>query len=472
MSIELNCPECGKEYRLQDAMAGKKVRCKACSAVMSVPAKPKGSDADMVPEEDDPFGGSFGGGGKSGSTPRKRPARASREDNYEDHDDEAEDEEESDDEPVVRRKGKGKGKVAKSSGQPLLKNPLVWVGGVGVVFLSCGVCCCGILPAWFNQQVQKAQEINMQRAGINPATQVPMGDPSTPFPVAQIPVPQFPVLGNAQVLQPSGVSVYFLTMPAAFPATPGHSMSLRIYMPAGEHAPQSIPCVLVAPAGTNLLVGSAMDNDDYHDETLPYAEAGMAVIFYSLDGPDLTEDGSGIGPAYLQFRAGMAGVVNGRNALEFALARLPQVNPQRIYSAGHSSAGTVSLLLAEHEPRLAGAIAFAPCADVETRLGSMNNAATRLLLPDLTNFLKQSSPKTHVARIHCPVFLFHAQDDSNVPVADSQTFATQLRAAGKTVELQIVPTGDHYSEMLEQGIPAAITWLKAQGGEAVAPPAP
>ena len=86
----------------------------------------------------------------------------------------------------------------------------------------------------------------------------------------------------------------------------------------------------------------------------------------------------------------------------------------------------------------------------------------RQLLTDLPNFLKQSSPKTHVARVGCPVFLFHASDDGNVMVTESQAYAQQLKAAGKSVEFQTVPTGDHYDSMVNQGIPQAIAWLTAK----------
>src|SRR5258706_111877 len=38
MSIEFRCDGCGKAYKVGDALAGKKARCKACGAVMVVPA--------------------------------------------------------------------------------------------------------------------------------------------------------------------------------------------------------------------------------------------------------------------------------------------------------------------------------------------------------------------------------------------------------------------------------------------------
>ena len=440
MTIELNCPECGKAYKLQDGLAGKKVRCKACSAVMVVPKQDEVEDfADLADDDVEDY--------DAAPPQRRRAARSSRDE----------------DEATPKKKSAKKGK--KLGGKSLFSSPWTWIGGIGAGFLVCIVICCGALPGMLGNMMQKEM---MKQAGIDPAKQIAFGDPTSLFPVGQVPVPTFPELGAAKVLEPSGVKVHFVQMPKQHGAAPGHGMNFRVYIPPGDHAPQSIPCVLVAPAGTNLLIGNDMDNDDYHKETLPYAEAGMAVVFYSLDGPYDMQNGKDaeLGVAYLKFRAAMAGVVNGRNALEFASSKLPQVDPKRIYAAGHSSAGNVSLLLAAHEPRLAATIGFAACSDVEARLGAMNNAATRILLPDLTNFLKQSSPKTHPAKINCPVFLFHAQDDSNVPVGDSQSFSQQLQAAGKKVELKLVPTGDHYQPMIDEGVPSAVAWLKGLSGPA------
>jgi dipeptidyl aminopeptidase/acylaminoacyl peptidase len=56
--------------------------------------------------------------------------------------------------------------------------------------------------------------------------------------------------------------------------------------------------------------------------------------------------------------------------------------------------------------------------------------------------------------------LFHAQDDSNVPVSESVDCHARLERLGRPVTLVTVPTGDHYDAMLRQGIPRAIAWLK------------
>jgi dienelactone hydrolase len=282
------------------------------------------------------------------------------------------------------------------------------------------------------------------------------------FPLASVPVPEFPPLPPPHQRHASGADIYFVNLrdTGRGSSTPGHQMAMRVYLPPGNHAAKSLGCVLVAPAGTNLLRGNAMDTDNYHAETLPYVEAGYAVVFYSIDGhllsPD-TANNAQYARAYKEFKAAHAGVVNGRNALEFVLAKLPAVDPARIYCAGHSSAGVLSLLLAEHEPRIKGCIAYAAASDVELRLKDVtNDSQIELLLPDLKAFLKQSSPKTHTRHFACPVFLFHALDDSNEPFQTSEAFAAKLRAEGKNIVYQTSPTGDHYDSMIDTGIPKAI----------------
>jgi hypothetical protein len=46
MPISVDCPQCGKTFRVKDELAGRKFRCKACRSVVSVPAPPKPSSGD------------------------------------------------------------------------------------------------------------------------------------------------------------------------------------------------------------------------------------------------------------------------------------------------------------------------------------------------------------------------------------------------------------------------------------------
>lgn len=282
-------------------------------------------------------------------------------------------------------------------------------------------------------------------------------------------LPTFPTLGNPQRL--GEVDLYTVQLSSTTDiGRPGYETKMRIYVPRSATAPKSIPCVLVAPAGTMGLHGSDLDAGDYHDETLPYAKAGMAVIHYSLDGPlgDVNSFVSeaqlirALAAAYRKFSDAEAGVVNGRIALELALARLPQVDPQRIYCAGHSSAGTVSLRLAASEPRIAKCVAYAPVTHLAVRLGPMLNESSVLrAMPDLPQFVKDHSPYNNASKINCPVFLFQARDDSNEPWQNTNAFANLMtKNLSKDCTFVSVDRGDHYEPMISTGIPQAIQWLQ------------
>ena len=287
----------------------------------------------------------------------------------------------------------------------------------------------------------------------------------TPYELASVAVPSLPQLPAWTPLGGSGVKVGQVRLSSG--TGPGESMEMRIYLPAGDHAAGSLRCVLVAPAGTTLLSGTdlgPLNADAYHDECLPYAEAGMAVVMYSLDG-NLDDVDSEIQEktkeAYESFRAAQAGLVNARNALEFVLARMPMVDRKKIFAAGHSSAATLSLLFGAHEPRLAGCAAYAPAADVEARLKDVaEEPFSYLTFPECKAFLRRSSPKTHASKFLVSVFVFHAADDKNVPVADSRDFTANLKSLRTDVTYLEVPAGGHYQPMIDEGIPAGIAWMK------------
>ena len=288
-------------------------------------------------------------------------------------------------------------------------------------------------------------------------------DATMPWDMEAIPVCRFPALPEMRSLEDNGVKVGQIRL--ADGSGPAATMAMRVYLPAGHHADGSLPCVLVAPAGTNLLSGADLDDDGpevYHDECLPYAEKGIAVVLYSLDG-NAPEDEASISEttkAYEAFRAAKAGLANAKNALEFVLARLPQVNASRIYAAGHSSAGTVALLFAAHEPRLAGCMAYAPVPNVEVlHKDILENPFAEIAFPGRTLFIRQSSPMTHASRFTKPILLFHAADDSRVSAADITMFLHAVKAKGGLVTLEQVPSGGHYDSMIELGIPAGIRFI-------------
>jgi dienelactone hydrolase len=196
-------------------------------------------------------------------------------------------------------------------------------------------------------------------------------------------------------------------------------------------------------------------------EHLPYVRAGLAVVAYEVDGhlPD-TEypSDSAVARAFAEYKASMAGLVNARNAIAYALAQMPEVNPNRLYTAGHSSAARQALLLAEHEPRIKGVVAYNAVADVVGDVG-LSMFQLEAIMPGAREFLTRSSPLTHVGRLNCAVRIFHSEGDSRVPVSQARDFFAQLPGQAQPRELHIVPGGDHYNSMVQQGLPAGVEWL-------------
>jgi dienelactone hydrolase len=333
-----------------------------------------------------------------------------------------------------------------------MKNVLISFGIIGGILGVCVLFCCG------------AVVIAVQPPKASAAAKVP-------FNVASVAVPALPDRGVSTELEP-GVQLYTVKIngqTGGHYSPPGHGGTLYVMLPSGQHAPQSLPCVLITGAGTDLMQGYLFDGITQEGdgaEMIPYVKAGMAVIAYELDGgmsyddENFDEEVDYEARAYDDFKASMAGLVNGRNALEYALTKVPEVNPAKIYSAGHSSAGTAALLLAAHEPRLAGCVAYAPCSDVEHFQPPF---LVRMLAKEykgLVDFLCQSSPTTHAANIKCPVFLFSAEDDDTVEIKTTRDFERLLKKHNNDVTLQTVPSGGHYDPMIEQGIPAGIAWIK------------
>jgi dienelactone hydrolase len=414
-----------------ETAAGKTVRCKRCGERFEVPALDAGDDDALIGglvDDEDAVGAQCAEEG-SAETFHALPRRQ-----------------------VQRRSSKAGGKSSASFLTRIPKWLLICAGGVVAILF---VCCGGVFFV-------------AQRFAPPPAS----AQAGEPFPISSIAIPAFPELGTPQLVPQTEVALYSVEFGTANRGTsqPASLMRLRLYLPPGDHASKSLGCVLVGPAGTNLLTGNDVDDPNYHSEALPYALAGYAVVVYSLDGAlPPGSDGSNdndLRNAYRGFSAAYAGLANSRAAMEFVLSKVAHVDPQRIFAAGHSSAGTLSILFAEHEPRLKGCIAYAPCVDVEDRVGMITRIpGVDTQLPGIVDFVKRSSPKTHVARLSCPLFLFGALDDTNVGIDSLRRFSDQLKGLNRTVEFQTVPAGGHYESMVNPGISLAIQWLRRLPGE-------
>ena len=278
---------------------------------------------------------------------------------------------------------------------------------------------------------------------------------------ASVPVPAMPAAPTMRTLERS---VRFAEVRLGVRAgQPGASDRLYVYLPEGNHSPRSLPCVLIAPAGSNLLTGMKLTAGDRPEHT-PYVKQGFAVVGYELDGALADPEQATVAEfreAFQAYEASRAGLVNARNALAYVLACMPEVDPTRIYVAGHSSAGTTALLFSEYEPRIQGCVAYAPAADLVKHFAPHMDEL-RADLPECPEFIKRVSPMTHADRISHPVFIFHATGDQVVACSESRDFVAQVKGNGGEATLETIPGGDHFQSMISLGIPAGIRWLKEQ----------
>lgn len=279
-----------------------------------------------------------------------------------------------------------------------------------------------------------------------------------PFELHNVAIPNFPAPASKDAVPGGGErQEIVLGDGTGYGTPPGSNGRMFVYRPTGAKEKGSLPCVLICGAGSTGLEGMKLGDADAV-EHLPYVKAGFVVVAYELDGAN--ETGQPEPRSYNAFREAQAGLVNAKIAFEYASTKIPEVDSSRIFAAGHSSAGTVALLFAAHEPDLAGCVAYAPCTDFKTRIPAVAIRAMSSILQDLPDFIVRSSPRTHEGNIQCPVMVFHATDDTNVPVGESRAFVDRLSADGVDATFAEVPTGDHYQSMIDSGIPAGIEWMK------------
>ena len=276
------------------------------------------------------------------------------------------------------------------------------------------------------------------------------------------PLTVFPPLGPAKRVE-RGVVVHKVSL--------GHGdQAGRIWIYLPEKMPaKPIPCVFIAPAGVAPFLGNGFGTDlalEKHPEHLPYVHAGFAVVAYDVDGEVPNLDNmtyEQVQTAATAFKNAEAGVLNARHAIDYVLKMVPGIDPKRLYSAGHSSAGRIALIVAESDPRIAACAAYAPVTNPELRIQQNAPDAGKYLesnLPGFRDFLKRTSPVKQIERLRCPTFLFHAEDDSVISIIETESFAETLKKTNPRVTFVRAERGDHYDSMVEEGVPQAIRWLR------------
>ncbi|HEX4607296.1 MAG TPA: prolyl oligopeptidase family serine peptidase [Urbifossiella sp.] len=356
-----------------------------------------------------------------------------------------------DDDGDYREKRPGRGRKQKSGATAL------WIGlGVGGAVLALLVV------------VVVAVVVGRKPAGpdVAAAPPAPPGQPARP---GVVPAPAALPAVDAPPVDAKVVTVSELSAPR--PIQPGvlfqeavlrpGVLPMKVWYYRHEKADGKLSLVLVPPAGSTLVAGMDLSDGD-RVEHYPYVRAGFAVGSFEIDGhvPDAqSRSDAAVLKGARAFRDARAGLTNAKAALDYLLAKSPDVDPNRVFIAGHSSAATLALLVAEHEPRIKGCVSYCGVSDVESRVAPFIPQLDRAI-PGYRDFIRFSSPKTHAEKLTCPVLLFHAKDDTNVPVSQTTSFGELLKKTNTDVTVDTTARGGHYQSMISSGIPRGIAWMR------------
>lgn len=187
------------------------------------------------------------------------------------------------------------------------------------------------------------------------------------------------------------------------------------------------------------------DNDQ---SATAFREAGIVMMYPALRGGNDSHS----------YKEGFYGEVDDVLAAFDYLSKLDYVDPQRIYLGGHSTGGTLALLLAESTTRFRAIFSFGPVEDV-AGYGSKN-------LPfDLNNRRERQlrEPGRFLQSIRTPTFVFEGASGrvSNIE---------SLRAMEKlphpaNVHFQAIPGVDHFGTLRPMTRVIARKILSDQGPE-------
>ncbi|MFO0953754.1 MAG: prolyl oligopeptidase family serine peptidase [Isosphaeraceae bacterium] len=158
-----------------------------------------------------------------------------------------------------------------------------------------------------------------------------------------------------------------------------------------------------------------------------YRELGVVMMFPSLRGGN---DNPGE-------REGFFGEVDDVMAAAEYLARRPYVDPARVYLGGHSTGGTLAMLVAESTDRFRAVFSFGPVDDV----GGYGSE----YLPFNTWDRKEvalRSPGRWLHSVRCPLFVFEGTDEpSNLPAIRPMARASK----NPLIHIYEVPGTNHFS---------------------------
>ncbi len=209
---------------------------------------------------------------------------------------------------------------------------------------------------------------------------------------------------------------------------PAPSGSLAAYLTPRPTAPGKHPAIVWMTGGDSNTIGDVWSPQPPENDqsAAAYREAGIVMMFPSLRGGN---DNPGMREAFY-------GEVQDILAAADHLATLDYVDPQRIYLGGHSTGGTLVLLVAESDPRFRATFAFGPVHDI-----SLHDPGLLPVAMDDAREIRLRSPGYWLSSIRSTVYVFEGDRDANTDELEWM----RSESRNSNIEFFIVPRTDHFS---------------------------
>ncbi|HEV7990460.1 MAG TPA: alpha/beta fold hydrolase [Gemmatimonadaceae bacterium] len=211
------------------------------------------------------------------------------------------------------------------------------------------------------------------------------------------------------------------------PLTNNRGAALPAFVTPDPRDGRRHPAIVWITGGNSSALGDFWTADaESDDESVSaFRKAGVVVMFPSLRGGHVGTGG----------REYFLGETDDVLAAAEQLARLPYVDSDRIYLGGHSTGGTLALLVAETSERFRGVFAFGPVARVD-RYPTPMVPAELAGLPEPERRLR--SPIYWLHGITTPTYVIEGRASPNIGDAK------ELCAASPRVTCLLMEGADHF----------------------------
>jgi dipeptidyl aminopeptidase/acylaminoacyl peptidase len=213
---------------------------------------------------------------------------------------------------------------------------------------------------------------------------------------------------------------------------PSPAGQLAAYITADPGDGRRHPAVVWAHGGFG---GTSADNLTEDGDAFPFVQAGLVVMAPSWRGEN---DNPG---RYEMFY----GEVDDALAAIDYVSKLPYVDPNRVYMAGHSTGGTLTLLAAESTTKLRAAFSMGGAPDLFTVLRpfGIGYGNTPFNWTDKKE-RRLRSAIDYVGHLKTPTWYFEGSEETSY-CADARKMETLAKKFGTPFTVNIIQNGDHFT---------------------------